>query len=290
MSVLPWHRRHASVPFAANCVANYATLLHIYPITNLRRAVGSKAAEEKSKAAFAFLWYSSHMRTIVYIDGFNLYYRQLKQRPEYRWLNILKLAEEVLSKENDIAAVNYYTARVSARVKPDGPRNQQIYLDALSTLPEVAVHFGNFQVNKGYAPIVPLTSGRPVFLPAPQQQHLEPWPDVVRIIKTEEKGSDVNLASHLVRDAFQDRFDVAAVLTNDTDLIEPIRIVREELNRPVGIISPVDRPAAGLAAVASFVRHIRTGHLASAQFPNPLERPHEAALSKPLTWVAKAAD
>lgn len=55
-----------------------------------------------------------------------------------------------------------------------------------------------------------------------------PGPTVVKVIKVEEKGSDVNLASHLLLDAFQGNFDVAAVLSNDSDLVEPVRIVTQQ--------------------------------------------------------------
>ena len=60
----------------------------------------------------------------------------------------------------------------------------------------------------------------------------------VWVDKTEEKGSDVNLASHLVRDAYQQAFQVAVLITNDSDLAEPVRIVRQELNLPVGVLNP----------------------------------------------------
>lgn len=225
------------------------------------------------------------MKTVIYIDGFNLYFRLLKKQPKYKWLNLKILSESVLGENNNVVGVNFYTARVSARVNPDSPRHQQIYLDALATVPEIETHFGNFQVNKGYAPIVDMASQPPVFLPVPQTTTLQPWPNVVRIIKTEEKGSDVNLGVHLVRDAFQEKFDVAAVITNDTDLVEPIRIVTKELGKTVGILSPVQKPAASLINVASFVRHIRPAHLAAAQFPDPLPRNPKPDLIKPLSWA-----
>jgi hypothetical protein len=109
-----------------------------------------------------------------------------------------------------------------------------------------------------------------------------PFPDVAKVWKTEEKGSDVNLGSHLVRDAFQGRFDVAAVLSNDTDLVEPIRIVTEELNLPVGLLCPVAKPAGGLAAIASFVRHIRDDHLRASQFPDTIPG---TSITRPRTWL-----
>ena len=42
--------------------------------------------------------------------------------------------------------------------------------------------------------------------------------------KTEEKGSDVNLASHLLLDGFQQTRDTVVVFSNDSDLRVPIRI------------------------------------------------------------------
>lgn len=63
-------------------------------------------------------------------------------------------------------------------------------------------------------------------------------PTYVRVLKTEEKGSDVNLASHLVNDAHNRDFEVAIVISNDSDLVEPVRIVTQELGLQVGILNP----------------------------------------------------
>jgi hypothetical protein len=90
----------------------------------------------------------------------------------------------------------------------------------------------------------------PQFLP-PCSLPLGSTPDVAYVWKTEEKGSDVSLGVHLVRDALKGYFDVAAVLTNDTDLVEPVRIVGQELNFPVILLMPVAKPATSLQAVAS---------------------------------------
>ena len=219
------------------------------------------------------------MRTIVYVDGFNLYYRALKKRPQHRWLNLKVMAEAVLSAQNQIIKVNYYTARASGKLDPDTPRRQQIYFDALATVPEIETTLGKFLVTRPYAGLAPPPQGgKPPF---------QPWPSVVRIVKTEEKGSDVNLGAHLVRDAYTNAFDVAAVITNDTDLVEPVRIVVEEVRKPIGILSPDAQVARGLADVASFQRFIRTGHLSAAQFPDVIVRPGQPELRRPATWVAR---
>ena len=113
----------------------------------------------------------------------------------------------------------------------------------------------------------------------------KPWPDVVKVIKVEEKGSDVNIASHLLLDAFQNAYDVAAVLSNDSDLIEPIRIATQVLGKPVGLLSPVANPNPGLRSVSSFVRRISVSDVAASQFPSPITLPDGRLLHKPPSWV-----
>lgn len=219
------------------------------------------------------------MRTFIYIDVFNLYYRLLKPKPQWRWLDLNALCASVLRPENEIARINYYTARVSGRLDPSSPARQQAYLDALQTIPEISIYLGNFLVTKSWTGLVHPPQTRP------PTDWTPPFPRTVRIWKTEEKGSDVNLGCHLVRDACQGAFDVAAVLSNDTDLVEPIRIATQELGLPVGLISPVARPAASLAAVASYVRHIRPGHLRGSQFP---DRIGETDIQRPERWRSEA--
>ena len=225
------------------------------------------------------------MRTIVYIDGLNLYYRLLKSRPEAKWLNLLALAENILRPDHQILSVHYYTARISSRAhNPDAPARQAIYLSALATVPRIKIHEGNFLTS---TPWMPLTEP-----PAAKPDHYEwqlPAPDVVRVRKFEEKGSDVNLAAHLVRDACLNAFDVAVVLTNDTDLVEPIRIATQEMGRRVGLLTPVSRPHRSLIDVSSFYLHIRPGHLMDAQFPNKLQTPSGTTLNRPKSWIMQTA-
>lgn len=97
----------------------------------------------------------------------------------------------------------------------------------------------------------------------------------------------MNLATHLVRDAFLRRFDVAVVVSNDSDLYEPIRVVRQELGKPVGILIPEERrPSAKLEPIASFVRSIRRAALAKSQFPEELVDA-VGTFRKPASWQEK---
>jgi len=221
------------------------------------------------------------MRTNVYIDGFNLYYRLLKENPQFKWLDLRALSAELLQAKNQVQTVHYYTARISGRYDPSAPARQQIFLDALKTVgiePDLgSLHMGSFLVTKHWAGLVHPPQMRGGNVP----QFSLPFPSVAKVWKSEEKGSDVNLGSHLVRDAFQGKFDAAAVLSNDTDLVEPIRIVVEELGLPVGLLCPVPKPAGGLTRVASFIRHIRIQHLQAAQFPDVIPG---TGIVRPTVW------
>ena len=217
------------------------------------------------------------MRTNIYIDGFNLYYRLLRENPQFKWLDLKALSAALLQAQNQVQAVLYYTARISGRFDPAAPARQQIYLDALKSIPEIEIHLGNFLVSKPWAGLVHPPQMRGGTIP----QFIPPYPVVAKVWKTEEKGSDVNLASHLIRDACRGSFDVAAVLSNDTDLVEPIRIVTQDLDLPVGLLCPVPQPAAGLAQVASFIRHIRVQHLQVAQFPDMIPG---TDIARPASW------
>jgi hypothetical protein len=87
-------------------------------------------------------------RTIVYIDGFNLYYRALRGTA-YKWLDVAELSAAALPASSRIERVNYYTARVSGRIDPATPARQHAYLRALESLaPQVAIHYGNFMTTK----------------------------------------------------------------------------------------------------------------------------------------------
>lgn len=90
----------------------------------------------------------------------------------------------------------------------------------------------------------------------------------VEVIKTEEKGSDVNLATYLLIDAFRSDSDMAVVVSNDSDLCEPIRIVQDEFRVPVGLLIPHSRTSEALRKLGpAFVKQIRRGPLSASQLP-----------------------
>ncbi len=227
------------------------------------------------------------MRAYVYVDGFNLYNRRLKLKPQYKWLNIKALADHILAAPMSVERVNYYTARVSGNLDPDAPRRQQAYLSALGTVPETEITYGKFTYHNKWAALAAPPETRPA-----GYVWNNPLPDLVLVQKAEEKGSDVNLGSHLVRDAFLDAFDVGIVITNDTDLVEPMRIARHEAGKSIGLLSPVIQKrqpngkwlaaSPSLKAAANFTLYIHNAHLAACQFPDPIPG---TAIRKPDSWV-----
>lgn len=211
-------------------------------------------------------------RTNVYVDGFNLYYRALKDTP-HKWLDLKALFASILRPENVIQRIRYFTADISGKRDPEAPERQRAYLRALRRIPEVSIHKGRFLVTTKWARIA-----------NPHPSYIKPDPVTVMVEKTEEKGSDVNLASFLLRDAFLNDYDVAVVVSNDTDLVEPIRMAKVELGKVVGLICPAQSPARSLRNVASFCRFITPSRLAAAQFPDALPG---TTIRKPASWQSE---
>lgn len=108
-------------------------------------------------------------------------------------------------------------------------------------------------------------------------------PKTIEVMKTEEKGSDVNLASMLLIDGFLNQYDVAVIISNDSDLELPIKFVRERLHKEVGLLNPHKHPSFHLKSCVTFYKQIRKGALADSQFPSTLRDVH-GQFSKPPKW------
>ena len=204
------------------------------------------------------------MRVYAYIDGFNFYYGALKDTP-YKWLDLKAMLVQLLPSHFKIERIKYFTARVNGKVDPDAPRRQQAYLKALETcIPEIKIYYGHFMTHR-----VPMPHAR--------------TKKKVTVLKTEEKGSDVNLAVHILNDGWLGRYDCAVVVSNDSDLAESLKIVSKHLGKAVGVvqISPKWRVSRQLQKHSTFVYRIRKGVLAASQLPNPVPG---TKIIKPPVW------
>jgi NYN domain len=207
----------------------------------------------------------------IYVDGFNLYYGALKGT-EFRWLDIVKLCHKLVP-QNPINRVRYFTARVSARDSdPHGPARQDTYLRALGAVGGISIHMGRFKQSKVRLPVV--------------NQSLNDGRRMAEVYKTEEKGSDVNLATYLLLDAFRGESDIAVVVSNDSDLEEPIRVMIQELDVPVGLVNPHKaRPGCHdlIKFGPLFYKVVRPNALRACQLPDSLQD-SRGEIRRPSTW------
>ncbi len=223
------------------------------------------------------------MKTFVYIDGFNLYYGALRGSP-FRWIDLLQMARLTLPK-NDVRRVTLFTARVSPLPHDrDAPNRQKAYFKALGTLPpdEFRIVFGHFLVKPTVLPLAkPPATGSPL----------------ARVLRTEEKGSDVNLAVHLVNDAAKGLFDAAVVFSADSDLCEAIRIARDDYGKTVGVVIPQTlenfrdkkkrRRCFELTKCASFAKDfIPPDAFKASLFPTVVKLVDGEEIHRPVGWDA----
>lgn len=159
-------------------------------------------------------------RISFYIDGFNLYYGRLKPNPALKWLDLDAMARRL--RPQDTIHVRYFTARVRAQPDAATRDRQRLYLRAMDARPTISVHYGRFRTHPKFMALVnPPTAG----------------PRTVEVHKTEEKGSDVNLATMLLVDGVDGLYDEAVVISNDGDLAEAIRQANARFG-PVHVLNP----------------------------------------------------
>jgi uncharacterized LabA/DUF88 family protein len=227
------------------------------------------------------------MDTIAYIDAFNLYFGALKPN-QCKWLDLEKWLDRQFP-NNRITTVKYFTARVKPFEGDSGScLRQAAYLAALSSLPRVQIIEGHYLVKE--------TSALLAQPPASGSRQ-------VRIIRSEEKQSDVNIASHMLLDACRDRFNAALVVSGDGDLATPIRMVIQEFSKRVLVLNPQRRNSYHLEQVATAYRGthyrwdnrlrqelrtrndgIRINLLKAAQLPSTINLANGAVIAKPPFW------
>jgi uncharacterized LabA/DUF88 family protein len=212
------------------------------------------------------------MRTAIYVDGFNLYY-WMKPSP-YRWIDLKALASNAIAKpdkKHEIVAVKYFTARVSdTQDDPTKSTRQDVYIRALrAVIPELTVYFGEFRRQKKQMPLVHY-DGASV---GPMR-----W-----VWDTEEKGSDVNLAVELVNDAWLNLYDVAIVISNDSDLERAVSAAKRK-QRIVGVLVRGDAEVNSLKRASTFWKKLSESDLAGALLPREIPG---KSIRIPTEWADK---
>ena len=244
------------------------------------------------------------MRVGAYVDAYNLYYggRHCCGRGTagWRWLDVRALLESILAASGSWAParldrVVYCTARIDAVTNPSAYADQDVYLKALLASGSVDwIEYGTYVARTKTAlvatedpatrrPVVS-TSGWPLMVQDRSGTAVPEARFMVRYLHLEEKGSDVNLASHLLLDVLSGAVDAAIVVSNDSDLAYPVRTARARV--PVGMVNPrggtfagdlTGKPGDGVG------RHwwskLSQAHYLAHQLPDPADR-----FTKPPGW------
>ena len=199
-------------------------------------------------------------RVVAYIDGYNLYYGLRDQGwKRFYWLNPQRLAEQFLKSNQVLIETKYFTAIV--KYPDDKRRRQQVFLEALQTIPNLSIFYGHFLSDT----ITCQHCGH-----AYTTHH--------------EKMTDVNISVELMKDAFQDRFDIAFLISADSDLVSPIRSIQQLFpNKIVTSIFPPGRFSSALKSIST--RTLRMGHLelVKSLLPDQVIK-NGIVLNRPASW------
>jgi len=134
--------------------------------------------------------------------------------------------------------------------------------------PNVEVVLGNFQTHEKPYPLAKCRN--------------DPTCAIFVSVRTE-KGSDVNLAARLLHDAHLDRFERAIVVSGDSDLVEPIRLVTKEIGKEVWLRNPRDKESAELESVVTSYDRIRPAVVLNSQLTDKVTDGLKTYV-KPAKW------
>ena len=218
------------------------------------------------------------MRTIAYIDGYNLYYGLLR-KSQYKWLDVYALLrDQALNQSSDLVEVRYYTAPMLGKMSDDleSPIRQRRYLQALRKMHPIGLTLIEGR-------IVASTPFQRLIRPIPEAPHLQK----VQVLDFNEKKTDVNIASDMINGAWLKTYDQAVLCSNDSDLEGALRSIKE--HHPhihIGLVAPISgedpRKISGdLAKFSDWKKILSTTHLARSQLP---DRIPSSQLSKPAAW------
>ena len=201
-------------------------------------------------------------RLISYIDGFNLYFG-LKDSGwrRFYWLNLQLLSKNLLKFNQSLVGTKYFTARITD--PPDKRKRQSTYIDALSTLNDFQIYYGKYYKNSWKC----------------NKCH-----SIIDV--PNEKMTDVNIAVELLTDAFLDKFDVAFVISADSDLVAPIVKTKELFpSKRIVIAFPPKRHSAALTKVADAFFTIGRKNLASSLFTDQIKKSDGFIIERPDRWA-----
>jgi len=200
-------------------------------------------------------------RAMFFIDGFNVYHSLIENRGfrKYLWLNYSALAKRKISGQYKLAGIYYFSAIATWR--PDSLLRHRIFIEALKN-ENVQVVLGKFKTKAVYCKEC--------------NQYFK---------SREEKQTDVNIAVNLFKQAAFDNFDVAVLVTNDTDLIPVVKAVKDVYpQKKIGVLYPFGRWSSELHGACDFTKQTIEKDLASCQFPEKISLPSGNILKRPRSY------
>lgn len=215
-------------------------------------------------------------KVAAYIDGYNLYY-SLKEKNwrKYYWLDITCLLQSLLEKEQQLKIVYYFT---SPSKTPESHKRQTTYIEALEA--HSLIELLRFKVIRGRF--------------EPKDIRCNNCNDFARCSECNEfltffneKETDVNIAVQMLFDAFDDVYDTAFLVTEDSDQVGTIKKIKELYGeeKKVGIVYPPGRNSKELNAVSDFQLHIDQNSLGKYQLPEMVTKPNGFQLIRPDHWT-----
>jgi uncharacterized LabA/DUF88 family protein len=200
-------------------------------------------------------------RVIAYIDGFNLYFGlRAAGWKRFYWLNQQVLAQNLITAHQALTHTKYFTSRITRPA--DKERRQSQYLEALETLDDFQIYYGHYQSNLQRC----RKCGNKLWVP-------------------NEKMTDVNIAVEMLSDAYQDTFDVALLISADSDLSAPVRAINTLFEQKRVVVAfPPQRFSAQLQSLAHAFIHIGRATIAKSVFPDRIQKGDGFVLSKPPEW------
>lgn len=206
------------------------------------------------------------LRSIVYVDGFNLYYGALKGSRN-KWLNLERYFR-LIRPHDDLVAVRYFTALIAG---PDVVLQSE-YLRALATQPLIEIILGRFKAKRVQCRVGPCAFRGDRMFPAQEEKH-----------------TDVNIGVRLLDDAYQNLCDRFIVVSGDSDLVPALRMVKTRFpEKELVVYVPSKNPTRGAAvemrASADKHRDLPLGAIEKAQFPNSLSDGGGGTITKPSSW------
>ena len=220
-------------------------------------------------------------KTLVYIDGYNLYYGLLKESPDSKWLNLRALVAAMFKEKHEICSIKFFTARV--RTYPHdiaAEERQKIYLQALAAFGGVEIIEGFYSKKKAWLPHV---NGK---CRTCEESHA----GMAHVVKLEEKRSDVNLAVAALVDAMRSDADCFVLVTGDSDQAGTVYALRHEFGKSVLVFNPHVAVSEHLKRAATYYAHIPRDLPAKCQLPDVIPiGTHGRTIHRPAAWIAPSS-